>query len=495
MEKQIELEQIKQKKDGSIAKDSLILTVSKVISSLIGLVVTMLLSRYRSLYEYGTYVQLLLVINLLDNAIMLGLPNSISFFLGRAETEEKRKKFLSVYFTLNTILTLVSGLILVTLIYPIQIYFKNDGIHGFWYFLLLYPFAYVTSSSIENICVSTKRTGLLIPYRITHSVVIFTLVLVASLTHLDFSVYLLIFVLTEVIFAVSVILISRKIVGGIHVSLDKKLIKAILKFSIPLGIATAVATLNAEIDKFVIGFFGSTEDVAIYANCAKDLPLTILTAGITASILPRLSLLFKNGKGKEAVGIWSNAVLVSISIVSVFAIGLLFFSKDAISLLYSDKYLPGDNIFKVFCLVIVLKAVYWGTILNCSGHTKFIFYSSIISLSCNLVLNVPFYFLFGIFGCAVSTLLTTLVMNIVQLCWTCRITKVKFYEILPWSKIGLVLLFNITLGVFFSRVADLIPLEQYIGSILESIFLGAIWMVLYLAVVFPTLLRKIKSRG
>ena len=80
-------------KKPSLGGDAVRLTLSKVISLCITMVCTMLLSRFRTVEEYGTYSQLLLVINLFSSLFMLGLPSSINYFLARAETEQEKQKF------------------------------------------------------------------------------------------------------------------------------------------------------------------------------------------------------------------------------------------------------------------------------------------------------------------------------------------------------------------------------------------------------------------
>ena len=130
--------------------DAIRLTLSKVITICITMATTMLVSRFRTFQEYGTYSQLLLVINLVSSLLMLGLPNSINFFLARAETQEERRKFLTLYYVLSTAISGVIGLVLVLIIPLIEIYFKNKAIRAFYYFLALYPWTSIVSSSIET---------------------------------------------------------------------------------------------------------------------------------------------------------------------------------------------------------------------------------------------------------------------------------------------------------------------------------------------------------
>ena len=93
----------------SLGAGAVQLTLSKVISLAVSMLTTALLSYFRTYTEYGTYSQLLLVVNLFSSLFMLGLPSSINYFLARAETQAERQRFLSVYYTLSTLLSLVMG--------------------------------------------------------------------------------------------------------------------------------------------------------------------------------------------------------------------------------------------------------------------------------------------------------------------------------------------------------------------------------------------------
>ena len=111
----------KQTEEGNLGGDAIKVTISKTISLCILTVTGMLLSRFRSLEEYGNYSALLLVINLFTTLFMLGLPSSINYFLARAESQDEKRHFLSVYYTFSTILSLLVGIILVLNI-PLVLY-------------------------------------------------------------------------------------------------------------------------------------------------------------------------------------------------------------------------------------------------------------------------------------------------------------------------------------------------------------------------------------
>ena len=92
------------KNKASLGGDAVKMTVSKMIVLLISMVTAMLLSRFRTVEEYGTYSQLITVINLATTIIMMGLPNSLNYFLAGAENDGERGHFLNVYYSLSTAL-------------------------------------------------------------------------------------------------------------------------------------------------------------------------------------------------------------------------------------------------------------------------------------------------------------------------------------------------------------------------------------------------------
>ncbi len=74
----------------NIGKDSLKITMSRMIALVISMIAAMLLSRFRTLEEFGTYSQIYLLATLFSTIILLGVPNSISSFLARAETDDEK---------------------------------------------------------------------------------------------------------------------------------------------------------------------------------------------------------------------------------------------------------------------------------------------------------------------------------------------------------------------------------------------------------------------
>ena len=152
------------------------------------------------------------------------------------------------------------------------------------------------------------------------------------------------------------------------------------------------------------------------------------------------------------------------------------------TILYSDKFLPGVSVFRIYTLNLILRCTYFGMILNAYGKTKKIFLCSILSLIFNAVLNPLLYYILGITGPALATFISILLVLLLQLKMTSKEANIPFKKIFPWDKAFVVLATNIMFAVAFYFVKKYVRLDETIGENLESIILGIIWFVLYFIV-------------
>ena len=473
---------------GTLGKDGVKLTISKVITLTLAMVSAMLLSRFRTLSEYGTYSQIILISNIATSLFMLGLPASINYFLSRAETREEQNKFLSVFYTLTTILTFVIGLLLVLSISLIANFLNNPFIINFAYFLALFPWTRIIMGTIENILVVNKKTWTLMVYRVSNAIIVLITIIISYYSNFSFNTYMIIFLFVEIIYSLIVYLIVSCFFGKLSISFDKSLLRNIFAFSIPIGLASAVGTINIELDKLMIGWFFDLEQVAIYSNAGKELPITIISVSLTAVLLPELARYFKTGQVDIALEKWRASTTLSLIIVSLFVFGIFVYAPDVMTILYSQKYLPGTNVFRVYIILLLLRTTYFGIILNATANTKYILFSAIFSLIMNILLNFLFYWWLGFIGPAIATLLSQLIMNALQLIITSKIIKRPINKLFPFKECAIILSIALIFGILFYYLKLWLPLDQFIGSIGESLVLGIVWAILYICLMFKKII-------
>ena len=463
----------------SIGKSTLIITASKLASLLMNMLCVMVLARIRTLEEYGTYSQLLMSISIVSTVFMMGLPNSVNYFLGIADSQETRQTFLGNYYTLNMILSVLVGICLCASIPLLEKYWNNELIGSYAFFLLLYPFASLTMPSIESVLVVYDRSDILLYYRFLNSLSLLLIVLLADRIGMSFRQYMICFLSTELCFALAVYVLVTHIAGKLRFSFSLSRIREIAVFCIPLGLATSIGTLSAELDKLVISFLYSTEEYAIYSNAAKELPLTALAAATTMVIMPKIVALLHQGKSEQAVSLWKDSFVANFTIMAVLVTGIIVYAPEAITLLYSEKYLPGVSVFRIYTLFLLMRCTYFAMILNALGYSKYIFYNSILMLGLNVVFNILFYSLFGFIGPALATVVETLVSASILYWETAKKLHVSVRVLIPYRELLFVTLVNIVFGAIFGRIKALLPLEHLVGNIAEAVLLGVVWVLLY----------------
>lgn len=466
----------------SIAGDATKLICVKVLTTVLTMISTMLLSRFRTLEEYGTYSQIQLVITTVITLLMVGLPNSTNYFLGKADSEKEKKEFLSIYYTLCTISGLLSGVLILIGLPIIEKYFNNSSIGIFWYFMLLYPWTRIILSGIENILIIFNRIRKLIIFKVLYGFATLGIIAVCWFMNISFYNYMIFFLATEIGFSLWAYKLSGNPVHGLKICLNKNKIKEILNFSLPVGLASVVGTISIELDKLMIGYFYNTEELAIYTNASKEMPVTIVASAITAVLMPQMVKVLKRGENKKAVELWKDATSLSYICIAFLAIALFVFAPDVITILYSEKYLPGVSVFRIYSLVLLLRTTYFAMVLNAVGKTKFIFNTSIISLLINVVLNFICYVVFGFIGPAIATFVSIAIVAFIQLWYTSREINIPIKEVFPWKTLGNITGINIVMGIIVYIIKLLLPLDKRFGTIAETIFLGISWGIVYLVI-------------
>ena len=465
-----------------IGANALTLTAAKIITLLIGLVSSMLLSRFRTLEEYGTYSQILLVISLATSLFMLGLPNSTNYFLGRSESHEERRHFLSVYYTLNTCMCFLMGIALTIAIPLIETYFHNEHIRDFIYILAVLPWTKVIISSVSNVLVVYGKTKKLALFNASNAMVAVIAIVIVKLFNWSFQVYMLLYLLGESAMTLWVYFIVSKLEPPFRPMLDGRIIKSIFKFSIPIGLASLVGTLTLECDKLVIGKLMDTETLAIYTNAAKELPFTIIATSLTAVLLPQMARRMKENKTKEAIELWKITVELSYLFIAFAVTALIVYAPQIMTILYSEKYLPGVGVFRVYSAVLLLRITNFGMMLNASGRTKLILYSSVITLIVNVVLDYILYQIIGILGPAVATLISIFAAGFVQLIATSHLIGMPLTAVFPWKRIILHSGINIAWGGSIYLLLKVFNVgvtgREIICCVLSGILVAALYLLI-----------------
>ena len=474
-----------------ILKDVGVITVSKVLTSLISFVNLALLSRFRTLSEYGTYSEMLLTVTLIISICDLGLPYAVTYFGSRAKDEDERRHFFSVFYTVDTAISILIGVIIVLSIPLIESYFDNPLISKYWYFLLLLPWVRIIDGTIDNVLVILKKTLLIAIYRILYGLSVLCVIVGIQKLGLGFDEYLHAYTVLIVILTIAAYILVSKNLGGLRVTFDKDLFIKILKYAIPIGLASAVGMINIEFDKLIIGHLCTVDEVAIYSNASKVLPVALFSSAISMVLMPTVVKKVSNGENAEAAAMWGKSIVVSLDVLMAIVFALLIFAPEAMTFIYSEKYLAGTSIFRIYCSSYLLSCTYWGTMLNAKGKTKYILYGSIIACVVNIIFDLALFKIFGMIGPAIATVLSQACLVLFQFTFSKKILGIK--SIIDVNSMTNMAVRNVVIAAVFYILKIVLVSRTDINHILLAFILVSVWIILYLVVFGKPILKNINN--
>ncbi len=454
-----------------LSKQAGILSATEFFRFFIKTIIGIALARLITPSELGSYRQLFLIYSTFSTFLLLGIPQSILYFLPRCKNQQEQNKIISQ--TINVVSFLALG-------FAISIYllrgliadkFSNPNLDSLLLLYAIYPlFMFITQ------LYSSIMLGLKAPLRaakFTVFAIFCDLFLILGVAYWTRNLYYIVWAVVASAFLQW--LYARIKLWHYHRSQapwDFSGFRVQLAYSIPLGLSSIIGMLSVQLDKFMISGFFSPEQFAVFSVGAMELPLIgILSNSVNSILLPHLS----SGNPAEMGTLYSGAVRKNALIV--FPITALFylFAEPLMVFLYGAVYADAAIYFKIYLFALPLRIATYGIIFQAFGKTKIIMLNSLFVLIANFALNYLLILKMGMKGAALATVIVTWLSVIVYLVQMKSILKLKLKDYFPLEKIAK------TLFVTMISSIIIIPVIRLIHIPLLSMFLGGvIFLMVYL---------------
>ena len=409
--------------------DAAVLAFVRLTTMCLSLVTTRLLSTYLTKFAYGTYTQVMLVTSTVTALTMFGFIDAANFYYCGTKDSEKQESYIATILTLQCCIGPLAGIIIILLTEPICKYFGNPELRHYLIFAAALPLLQNLISLLQVLFVSVGKARQLAIRK-----------LVVSLAHLACAIAVGMYKNVVLILIVSVALNCAQILfflwslrkSGCYIRLAScniKLVNSILKYSIPMAVFTLVNALNRDMDKYLVSAVSDTETLAIYSNAAKVLPFDILLISFMTVLIPHLTRQIAEKQYDKAVETFRAYLEISYISTALLAFSVLAAAPEAMELLYSEKYLSGLPIFRIYIINDVFHFASITLILSASGKTKLLMGIGFIGLAVNFVLNILLYHFFDIAGPALATLLVSLGLGTVILHCSAKLLHTSIYEL------------------------------------------------------------------
>jgi len=441
------------KLSGGMALDSVFLTATKLITSLISIVITKLLAVEFSLHDYGTYSQAMLVVTTATSLSILGLSDGVNFFYNGCENTQQRQKNVNTVFAIQCIVGLVCAAIVVGGSGIITAYFDNPMLKSLYVLIMFMPMLSNLLAMYQVLFVSIGKAKIIAVKNFVVSLVKLVAVALATLvTDSVVTIFAVTLVMSIAEIAYFWIYFGKKAFFVNPLKFEKEKIVEILKYCLPLAAYILANSLSRDIDKHTISFFTDTETLAIYTNASKVLPFDMLTSSFATVMIPFITRYIANDSYEKSKNLYKNYLSFSYVTTWLIAFGAIVCAEELMLILYDEKYISGKGIFIVYIIIDMLRFANVAIILRAKGKTKALMGYSFGMLAANLVLNIILFKLLGIIGPAIANLTVTFGMNLLMLIQGAGIIKSKIYELIDFKDmaktiIGMLLAGAVALGV------------------------------------------------
>ncbi len=445
--------------------------IHTTFSNILNLVMNVVLARSLGPAFYGIYTVAIGISRLFSRISLLGMQDAIIRFVPLEDMENEEKYNLKRGVILsNTLLIAVPTLLIIgfALSYfsqelAVKVFNKEElKVALFWGGILLpvngliiYANSFLRAKEQFDL-----YTVLSLTLRSVLAFVAIGLVL-AMTKKVGFVLFAYVFSGAIVILLIAHNLHRRSFFYGLHINFSFRIVKTILRFSMPsLFIAFSFSILS-NIDKIMLAKFVSTREVGIYSAASRLVMQTgIIMASFNVAFMPRISPLYELGKTNLLNFEYRNITRWSLSMVLPVLLFFFFFAREAM-LVFGKNYLIGTSIIQVMVLGILAKTIVGPTyrLLQMSGKQDLAFVNSILLIFLNVILN---YFLIrsiGAIGAAIATSTSLFLINFLELIEVRILLKLwpfdtKFFKIFLALAIGVVFYFLVSLLV--GRIVSLI---------------------------------------
>lgn len=197
---------------------------------------------------------------------------------------------------------------------------------------------------------------------------------------------------------------------------DFKLMREMTVFSSYIFMYMIIDQINWNVDKFILGKFKGTNEVAIYSVGAQlNTYLISISAAISSVFIPRVNnIVVKNSKDKELTNLFIKIGRVQYVFVTLAIIGFIIFGQSFINLW------AGLNYYKSYKVAVLLMVPMLVVLIQNIGieirkaqnkhKTPAIFMMFIALL--NIIITIPLAKLYGAVGSALGTSIAVIINQI-----------------------------------------------------------------------------------
>lgn len=437
------------------------------------LISSAILSRYLYKADYGTYKQVMYVYNTLLMVFTLGLPKAYSYFLPKNDIKYGNSivsKINSMFFVLG----LSFSLILFFGADIIGIILNNNELPKAIRYFAIAPAFILPAMGIEGIMSVYRRTIINTLYIVATRLLMLLFVTLPVIVYkAEANVAVIGFSMSSILSFIVALYVKKIPFRGIQGEKTSLSYKEILRFSVPLAVASFGGIAIKAADQFFISRYYGSEIFADFANGAIELPFVGMVLGATATVLlpvftKQISSDDKDGRSQIAA-LWSRATEKSAMILYPLVTFCLVFATEIMVFLYGSQYEQSGVYFRIMLLVNFFTVAPYYPIIIAYGKTDY--YAKVHLLFAALIWIIDFIIVSIIknpCSIAYSSISCHILKIVVMAIYISTITGCKIKQMIPFKRLLEMMLICVCVSIVTRVLVDMLHINNLLLYLLVS---------------------------
>lgn len=386
----------------SKTKSAILLSLSQNLNLILSIISSAILARLFTQADLGIYKQTIMVFELICPFLLLSIPEALYFFLPRGESN----KIIFNTFLLVTISGFITFCCLFLGRFVFSKQFNNPELIVTLKVYALFALFYFPIQILGPIFIVIERTLLMAIWAVCSNFVMIVTVIISAILSKDYYTVLVFRVIVQSIVCIIGILLICKLTKTRKddLRIDFSTMKKVLKYAIPLGLTTLIGTLCLRLDKMVVSMFVTPDEFAVYNNGAIEIPfINTIVGSISAVIIVEYVSLYEKKDFDKIIKLFRTCAYKTSLFLFPVMVYFLFWNREFIVTLYSDKYINSSVPFFVYLFTIPVRIVQYGPVIQAMNKNYLLVVRSIFDLIVNIICNFIFVRFFGMIGAALAT--------------------------------------------------------------------------------------------
>ena len=462
-----------EKPSEALFRPAMVLMSGRLLGLIAAFVIPMVLARFFTQEEFGTYKQLFLIYGTLFAFAQLGMAESLYYFLPHDSRSGGR-------YVLNALLVLGGfGALLLVALWAFQgsiaALMSNSDLTAYIPYIGVY-LLFMLMAAVLEIAMTAKKHHLAASCTYAVSDLLRALLYISPVLLFGTLRWLL---LGAIAFAACRFLATLAyVVREFRTPMqpDRGLLRRHLAYALPFGLAAALEIVQLNFHLYAVSYSFDAATFAIYAVGCLQIPLVDFLMTSTSNVMMvNMREKIKQGKDRQALGIWLDASRKLGLILFPMVGGLLVVAHELIVLLFTSTYESSVPIFMLWTLTMAISAILTDGVLRVFAENRFLIVQNFLRLLLIAVTIHWFMSRFGLLGAIMATFLAAMLTKVLALTRVKSILGTSWSQVLPWGSLAMI----ITLASASAIPAVLIKLLLDLPMLVEFLLAGFVYALSY----------------